>query len=634
MKTLLYYLIIIFSTSVTLVYAQPESEWTKIFPQFVRSDFFVTSDKGCIVIGTKYLITDSVRTIVIKLDKYGNIQWEKEFFKNGYQLYGNTIEQTKDGNYLISIGANSVSGSEEYTSLIKLNKDGKLLWERIFDGVNGANIKETSDGGFIFVNLQYVFKTDEKGKILWKNTQIGGTIFEPTNDGGFLLVTPNYARIDKNGNVLWKKEFPGFYAAIGLCKTDDNGFVLVGERFVKVKNEWIAEGGFLMKLNDTGKILWTKFTLNGIGNKVKQTSDGGFVITGYPWLILKTNSEGNIIWSVVKDRYAGTSIELTNDGGCMVLGYIDNKLLGSEAVVIKYGSFIDPFIYIINPSNGSVYNVGSNPLIKWRSMKTSGFVKIELSTDGGSSWVTIRMKTPDDGKIRDWIIPNSPSTQCKIRITDISGSPSAVSDGLFTILAPSIQITSPAGGEVWKVGSNPILRWQSTALSKSVKIDLSTDGGATWVNIRIHTPDDGRIRDWIVPNTPSTQCKIRITDTSGSPSALSNGLFTIKRALRKSNDELTSTEMPKEFSLSQNFPNPFNPETIISYQIPDLGSNVNVQLKVYDILGREIITLINEEQSPGYYQAAFNGSSLTSGVYIYRLNAGNFTSIKKMILTK
>lgn len=351
---------------------------------------------------------------------------------------------------------------------------------------------------------------------------------------------------------------------------------------------------------------------------------------------LSTNSGSS--WSVIRQNESNDGVlddwvvPNTPSTKCKIR-FSDTE--GADVFAVSDGFFTitKPSFRFISPVGGEVWKPGTNQIIKWQSLISCKNVNIDLSTDNGSTWTEIRNNTPNDGKIRDWIVPNLPSSQCKLRITDAVSNLSAVSN-TFTILAPSIQITSPAGGEVWKVGSNPILRWQSTALSKSVKIDLSTDGGLTWDNIRIHTPDDGKIRDWIVPNTPSTQCKIRITDTSGSPAVISNGVFTIKRVLGKSNYELTSTEIPKEFSLSQNFPNPFNPETIINYQIPDLGGNVNVQLKVYDILGREIITLINEEQSPGYYQAAFNGSSLTSGVYIYKLTAGNFNSIKKMILTK
>ena len=88
---------------------------------------------------------------------------------------------------------------------------------------------------------------------------------------------------------------------------------------------------------------------------------------------------------------------------------------------------------------------------------------------------------------------------------------------------------------------------------------------------------------------------------------------------------------PKEFKLEQNYPNPFNPTTRIRYQVSSLSE---VSLKVYGILGSEVVTLVNEEQQPGYYEVQFKASNLASGVYIYRLQAGSFISTKKMMLLR
>jgi len=86
------------------------------------------------------------------------------------------------------------------------------------------------------------------------------------------------------------------------------------------------------------------------------------------------------------------------------------------------------------------------------------------------------------------------------------------------------------------------------------------------------------------------------------------------------------------FSLNQNYLNPFNPSTKISYSIP--VNNQKVVLKVYDAAGREVAALVNKVEQSGNYEVQFNGSNLASGVYFYRLTAGNFTSTKKMLLIK
>ncbi|MCW8812431.1 MAG: T9SS type A sorting domain-containing protein [Chlorobium sp.] len=108
-------------------------------------------------------------------------------------------------------------------------------------------------------------------------------------------------------------------------------------------------------------------------------------------------------------------------------------------------------------------------------------------------------------------------------------------------------------------------------------------------------------------------------------------------------EELTSikteNQHPSEFSLEQNYPNPFNPTTKIKFSIPSVIANGAKQsqfviLKVYDIIGNEIATLVNEEKQAGNYEVEFNGIGLPSGIYFYQLKAGNFIETKKMILLK
>ena len=89
--------------------------------------------------------------------------------------------------------------------------------------------------------------------------------------------------------------------------------------------------------------------------------------------------------------------------------------------------------------------------------------------------------------------------------------------------------------------------------------------------------------------------------------------------------------VPRSFALFQNYPNPFNPTTVISYQLSAVS---HVTLKIYDVLGREVGTLVNEVQKVGIYEVTFDGSRLASGVYFYRLVAGGFVSVRKLVLVK
>jgi subtilisin family serine protease len=107
-----------------------------------------------------------------------------------------------------------------------------------------------------------------------------------------------------------------------------------------------------------------------------------------------------------------------------------------------------------------------------------------------------------------------------------------------------------------------------------------------------------------------------------------NTCFTLTNV---SGTENISNIIPKEYSLKQNYPNPFNPVTKINFEIPKQGF---VSLKIYDVLGREVKSLVNEIKAPGTYSVDFNGTELSSGVYFYRMESNGFTDIKKMMLIK
>jgi hypothetical protein len=89
--------------------------------------------------------------------------------------------------------------------------------------------------------------------------------------------------------------------------------------------------------------------------------------------------------------------------------------------------------------------------------------------------------------------------------------------------------------------------------------------------------------------------------------------------------------IPDEYDLNQNYPNPFNPSTTIRYELP---KNSFVTIKVYNILGKEIETLVKENETPGTYKVTWDASCYPSGVYFYRLDAGNFNKVIKMVLLK
>jgi len=112
-------------------------------------------------------------------------------------------------------------------------------------------------------------------------------------------------------------------------------------------------------------------------------------------------------------------------------------------------------------------------------------------------------------------------------------------------------------------------------------------------------------------------------------------LITDNKSIYQTKQFILQYSVPTEYKLEQNYPNPFNPETRIRYQVSSISP---VTLKIYDILGNEIATLVNEQKEPGYYEVDFSATGgafqLASGVYIYRLQAGQFVSTKKMMVLK
>jgi hypothetical protein len=105
-------------------------------------------------------------------------------------------------------------------------------------------------------------------------------------------------------------------------------------------------------------------------------------------------------------------------------------------------------------------------------------------------------------------------------------------------------------------------------------------------------------------------------------------------------DDVPVGTVPRAFALSQNYPNPFNPQTVIRYDVPEkTGGSPLVTLSIYNVHGQLVRTLVHEEKTPGMYRAAWDGRSesgepVGSGIYLYRLTAGDFTSTRKMVLLR
>ena len=188
-------------------------------------------------------------------------------------------------------------------------------------------------------------------------------------------------------------------------------------------------------------------------------------------------------------------------------------------------------ITVTAPNGGETYYVGLSHNITWLSAGKVGNVKIEYSTDSGTTWVEIVGSTPNDGTYA-WTVPNEVSETCLVRITDTeNGDLADTSDAVFAISdAPVIIVTSPNGGESWVVGSSHEITWVSGGGVGDVKIEYTTDYSTTWVEIVGSTANDGTYT-WIVPDAVSNVCLIRISEAEDAdPSDTSDMIFSIVAA--------------------------------------------------------------------------------------------------------
>ena len=192
------------------------------------------------------------------------------------------------------------------------------------------------------------------------------------------------------------------------------------------------------------------------------------------------------------------------------------------------GTVVTPAITVTSPHGGETWLVNSTHAITWTYTGTIVNVRIEYSTNSGSSWTTIIDSTPNTGSY-SWQIPNTPSTHCLVRVSDTGGSPTDTSNNTFTISAgvtKTITVQSPNGGEEWKAGSSHNIAWQWTGSMNHVKIQYSTDGGNSWKTVTNSVVNNGSYQ-WTIPDDPSEECLVKVSEAGGGVGDTSDGEFTI-----------------------------------------------------------------------------------------------------------
>ena len=454
----------------------------------------------------------------------------------------------------------------------------EIQWTKLFREYTlnvGYAIQQTSDGGYIIAGAT--------------------STVEGEDDDVFLIKT------DENGDTLWTKTFGGVSSDVGYAiqQTKDDGYIIAG------KTESFGAGQsdiWLIKIDTHGDTLWSK-TFGGIskdyGYFVEQTTDGGYTIAGETssfgaggddvWLI-RTDSGGDTLWTTTfgdssSNRYR--SVQHTSDDGYVIAWQ------GSENIwLIKIEDSGDTlwtksFLTKDFGDSISIYNLRSI-----QQTSDHGYILIGNNTFWHVGNVMI-IKTDATGETL-WIktLPKSNS----------SHSIQQTSDGGYIILT-SERCVLPTCGHLY---------------DRLIKTNAL--GDTTWT---IETPNYWRA----------------VTQTSDGGYIVTGKRyidFGWDLVLVKIAPDITSIDENKHVSeiniqLHQNYPNPFNPSTTIEFTLP---KSEFVELKIYNILGEVISTLVSKKLSQGHYIYTFDGKKLASGVYYYTITVGNFMQTRKMIYAK
>lgn len=343
---------------------------------------------------------------------------------------------------------------------------------------------------------------------------------------------------------------------------------------------------------------------------------------GADWLAIGDNVEndGSFEWTVPEVNSESCLIRISKSTDASVFDVSD------DVFKIDTGT-----LELASPNGGESWPVGSIQQVRWNSTGNIDSVNLMLSPDNGRNWESFAIV--ENGGNFEWQIPDVVSDSCRVRILDQGDNfPEDVSDDVFMIdRAPAVVIT-PNGGERWLAGSTESVTWITDGSLDSVMLELSTDHGQSWASIA-QIPNTG---DYLlqVPNVVSDSCLVRITDMNGGDVFdTSDDIFAIDIV---DHVEEESSTVPSEYKLFANYPNPFNLETKIRFDLPQSGM---VNLIIYNTKGESIRFLINERVSAGQHVVSWNGRdsagrTVSSGVYFYQLSAGAFKAVGKMLVIK
>jgi len=291
-------------------------------------------------------------------------------------------------------------------------------------------------------------------------------------------------------------------------------------------NQFVVVGGSGTILTSSTGISWTART-SAVTTALRGAAYGSgssiFVIVGDYGEIL-TGSSG-IAWT---SQNSGTGNHLH----AVTPGSAKFAAVGEDTIIYTTCNPLTPAVTLTSPNGGEAWSVGVSHDITWTSFGTVGNVKIDYSVNNGTNWIEIIASTVNDGAYA-WTIPDNPSANCRVRISESGGSPVDTSDAVFSIITvpePGLRVLSPNGGETFNAGDIHTITWTSTGSVGNVRLEYSINSGASWTVITSSTVNDGSF-DWTVPGISFTSdhCLVRISeaDEDRKPTDTSDAEFTI-----------------------------------------------------------------------------------------------------------
>jgi len=580
---------------------------------------------GFILAGHTNSFGNGYEGYLVKTDSLGNLQWSSYYGGVGYQDGFRSVKKTSDGHY-IAVGYSDSYITGEYWKLIvsKINSDGVPVWSRLFGSIysaEGHGIAETADSGYIIAGyVKGIGSYESRGQMY-------------------------FIKLSKNGTVEWQKVYGTLWDdyLFSIIPTSDGNFVACGNSDFGIYN--FSFSITITKITPSGDIIWSRIferPEGSFGNKdygweVKELYDNSIVVAGTinneHIVLIKVDPDGNTKMIKLIGGIASTEIaygmDITSDSGMVISGLINqfgnenafllklNKESECEWMRIYPGIQYDVFNKV-KAIPGVGYAAGGNT----RSI-TNGYKIFLVKTDlSGNSKCNSYNFNPQ--------VVDYPIQSKNLMLTSYAGSFSS-SINYFHSAAQSIVINScnivpveltSFTAEDFNEGIN--LKW-STATevnNRGFQIQRSIDK-ENWEDVFFI---EGK-------GTVVTENNYSYTDSYFKPGICYYRLVQIdydgtKNYLPKIEIDIKAVD---SYLLEQNYPNPFNPVTTIKYAVPEIS---NIKITVYNLMGEETAVLVNEIKNPGRYEVKFDASSLSSGIYLYKMEGDNFRDIKKLILIK